>query len=183
MQESSQGIRPAVIADADAVAQVHVTAWRETYPGMLPASVLASVSVVRNAELWRGRLLGPAGRTSTVVATDAVGMVVGFASCGPPQRALLRYDGEIYAIYILRRAQHQGLGRRLMAAMACQLREQGARSAIVWSARDNAPARRFYQGLDGTLVGESIDSFHGHPIFEVAYAWPTIDRLVQIDAI
>lgn len=182
MQEVSQGIRPAAVADADAIAQVHITAWRETYPGMVPASVLASVSLVRHAELWRSRLLGPTWRTSTFVATDAVGMVVGFGSCGPSQAALLLYDGEIYAIYILRRAQHQGLGRRLMAAMARQLWERGARSAIVWSARDNAPARQFYQGLGGTLVGESVDSFLGHPIVDVAYAWPVIDELTQIDA-
>jgi hypothetical protein len=58
----------------------------------------------------------------------------------------------------------------------------GARSAIVWSARDNAPARQFYQGLGGTLVGEGIDSFLGHPIVDVAYAWPVIDELTRIDA-
>jgi ribosomal protein S18 acetylase RimI-like enzyme len=124
VQEVSQGIRPADVADADAIAQVHITAWRETYLGTVPASVLTSLSLVRHAELWRSRLSGPTWRTSTFVATDAVGMVVGFGSCGPSQAALLRYDGEIYAIYILRRAQHQGLGRRLMAAMARRLQER-----------------------------------------------------------
>jgi GNAT superfamily N-acetyltransferase len=182
VQDTSQAIRLAGVADADAIAQVHITAWRETYPGMVPASILASVSLVRHAELWRSRLLAPTSRTSTFVATDAVGMVIGFGSCGPPQAARLRYDGEIYAIYILRRAQHQGFGRRLMAVMARWLRERGASSALVWSARDNAPARQFYQGLGGTLVGETVDTFRGHPIVEVAYAWPVIDGLAQIDA-
>lgn len=181
-QEASSGIRPAGAADADAIAQVHITAWRETYPGMVPAPVLASVSTVEHAELWRRRLLAPASPTSTFVATDAVGMVVGFGTCGPQQAALLRYDSEVYAVYILRRAQHRGLGHGLMAAMARRLQERGACSAIVWSARDNAPARQFYQGLGGTLVGESVHSFRGHPVADVAYAWPAIDGLAQIDA-
>jgi ribosomal protein S18 acetylase RimI-like enzyme len=143
--------------------------------------VLASVSMVEHAELWRRRLLAPASPMSTFVATDAVGMVVGFGTCGPQQAALLRYDGEIYAVYILRRAQHQGLGRGLMAAMARRLQERGARSAIVWSARDNAPARQFYQGL-GRHVGWRERPFLPRPscrrrrLCLAGYRWAGSDR-------
>jgi predicted N-acetyltransferase YhbS len=36
-------IRPAGVADADAIAHVHVQGWREAYPGLVPDAVLASV--------------------------------------------------------------------------------------------------------------------------------------------
>lgn len=38
--------RVATLADADAIGAVHVQAWRETYPRILPERVLASLSPV-----------------------------------------------------------------------------------------------------------------------------------------
>ena len=41
-------IRVAGVGDAAAIAAVHVEAWRETYVGIVPAQVLAGLSVDRS---------------------------------------------------------------------------------------------------------------------------------------
>ena len=43
-------IRVAGVADAAAIAAVHVEAWRETYMGIVPVQVLAGLSVDRITE-------------------------------------------------------------------------------------------------------------------------------------
>ena len=43
-------IRVAGVADAAAIAAVHVGAWRETYVGIVPVQVLAGLSVDRRTE-------------------------------------------------------------------------------------------------------------------------------------
>jgi hypothetical protein len=49
-------IRPATLADAAAIAKVHVEAWRETYRGLVPDSVLAGLSVERGVRAWTDML-------------------------------------------------------------------------------------------------------------------------------
>ena len=49
-------ILPAGPDDAAALARVHVTAWRETYDGILPPGYLDRLSVPLQARRWRRRL-------------------------------------------------------------------------------------------------------------------------------
>ena len=63
-------IRPATVEDAPALAQVHVTSWRETYRGLVPDAYLDSLSVPERTERWRGRLSGADPGAFTLVAED-----------------------------------------------------------------------------------------------------------------
>lgn len=55
-------IFPAGPDDAEDLARVHITAWRETYQGLLPDSYLARMSVPVYARRFRAGLLRPAER-------------------------------------------------------------------------------------------------------------------------
>jgi GNAT superfamily N-acetyltransferase len=102
--------------------------------------------------------------------------VVGFASCTrqrEPNLLAAGYSGEVAAIYVLREAQGQGAGRRLMAAMARRLIAEGERSMALWVLEANAPARRFYERLDGRLIAERTDGTDR----EVAYGWRDLGLL------
>ena len=59
-------IRRALLADAGAIADVHVETWRNTYAGILPDSYLVDMSPKNHASLWT-RLLRrePAERNSS----------------------------------------------------------------------------------------------------------------------
>ncbi len=54
-------IRPARPADAIAIAAVHVAAWRSTYPGILPDTYLANLSVSRQAAYYDAAIRGSTG--------------------------------------------------------------------------------------------------------------------------
>ena len=73
-------VRPAELADAAAIARVHVDTWKSAYRGLLPEDFLDSLTEASYLDRWRR---GIADNSSRVyVAEDETG-VVGFASGGP----------------------------------------------------------------------------------------------------
>lgn len=168
--DAPAAIRPATAADIPGIARVHVQAWRETYAGIVPAAHLARLSTERSAQVWTRSLASPMGRT-LVLARE--GEVKGFVSAGPPRSDLKYFDGEIYALYILRDLQGHGHGRRLFAAAVAALRADAHRSLALWVLRDN-PTRGFYAHLGGVVVGEQCLTLGGEELVEVAFGWPRL---------
>ena len=171
------GVRRARDGDVEAIAAVHVTGWRETYPGLIPKSVLDRLSVEALAGYWR-RVLAP-GASGEAWIAELGGAVVGFGVCGPEQSGLADHLGEFQALYVLRRGQGRGLGRALMAAMAGSLGEGGLEPAVVWTLRDNWRARSFYEKLGGRRISERPLDFDGTVVMEVAYGWTDLGPLVR----
>lgn len=62
-------IRPATVGDARAIAEIRVEAWRATYAGVVPASILERMDVGRNEAWLRGLLAAPEDRRTLVVET------------------------------------------------------------------------------------------------------------------
>lgn len=170
-------IRAAVSDDCDAIATVSVAVWREAYRGLMPDSLLDGLSVPARAALWH-RVLETDPPVALLVAEDPPGGLVGFAAGGPRRGDLLMTDGEVYAIYVLRAAQARGIGHGLMRAVARELRARGVRSLGLWTPRDNAPARRFYERLGGAVVAEKVESVEGHAVAQVAYGWADLGALL-----
>jgi ribosomal protein S18 acetylase RimI-like enzyme len=169
-------IRAAVPADAPAIGRIHVESSREAYRGLLPESLLNSVSAVVRAAMWRGALEHERPIV-LFVAQQAGGDLVGFAGGGSSRAASLPHDAEVYVIYVLRAAQRRGCGRRLMAALAEALHTRGFKSLCLWVLEENASARRFYERLGGEVVGEKTE-IHGDQEFrEVAYGWDRLESL------
>ncbi len=178
-------VRRAQLKDADAIAAVHVTAWRESYIGLVPAEMLANLSVEDRARRWR-TILGepdPEIRTVAFVACVSDGAVVGFSSCGLQRSAELTgagFDGEFQAIYVLRAAQHRGVGRMLMDAMACSLAENGVQAGALWVLEGNQPACSFYDVLGGMVVARREDRRGESTVFvEVAYGWANLSTIAK----
>jgi ribosomal protein S18 acetylase RimI-like enzyme len=180
----SDAIRVAAVADASAIAAVHVQAWRETYDGLVPARVLSGLSVDRRTEIWRRVFSDPeAFNSSAVLVAEREGAIVGFGCCGLQRAADLSvrgYDGEISAIYVLRAFQHRGIGRALMSAMAQALQHRQLQSLSLWVLRENQEARRFYEELGGEVVADKKDSLEGgFAVVEVAYGWRDLGTLIR----
>lgn len=175
-------LRPANVGDAAALAQVHVTSWRESYGGLLPYDMLARLSVETRTRMWQ-RILGHAparSATRAILAEDDAG-VVGFGSFGPQRWRRLAdggFDGEIGALYILRSAQRHGVGTGLMRAMGNALQRRGHRAISLWVLRQNTPARRFYSALGGSVVDQKVEADSGVVLIELAYGWRDVAALV-----
>jgi phosphoribosylanthranilate isomerase len=166
--------RRATVADADAIGEMHVRAWREAYAGLMPDAVLAELDPKQRAALWRG-IIAAGG---VVQLAERSGAIVGFGSSGRQRDASLPFAGEIGALYVLRRAQRLGVGRRLMAAMAADLLGQGLRSGSLWVLEGNAPARRFYEALGGRQVARREQERLGVTDVGIAYGWEDLRVLL-----
>ena len=159
-------IRAATVADAEAIARVHVAAWAETYGHLLSPEALARRTLGGRTELWTRILAGgpPDPHRPEVAVLLSDGAVLGFASWREQRDDALRgqgFPGEISAIYLLRAAQGQGHGRALMAHAARGLLARGHRGASLWVLRDNPGARGFYERLGGHPCGEAEDDLAG----------------------
>lgn len=173
-------IRRAAKRDAAAIARVHIETWQSAYAGLLPDTMLAAMSDVRQTALWT-RLLGDPGEARGVfVADDEERGVVGFGSCGPvrdPPEGLNGTEmrvGEVYTLYVETDFQNLGLGRRLLDALFRQLRADGCDTAVLWMLASN-PTRFFYEGLGGARVGERVDTMGGIDVEELAFAWRDLE--------
>jgi GNAT superfamily N-acetyltransferase len=176
-------LREAEPPDAAALGALHVAAWREAYAGILPPSLLDSLSADRSAAMWRAVLDDPSGYgDAALFVAESEGAMVGFGACFAQRDEALAargIDGEIGAVYVLQAHQGAGIGRALMRLMALRLLDQGRQAASLWVLRANAPARRFYEALGGTPAGEKTITEAGATYDEVAYAWPDITALLR----
>ncbi len=168
-------VTPAGPGDALGLAQVHVRAWRETYPGILPQSFLDRMSAPAYAARWVWRLLQ--AQEITLAGEGPEGLV-GYGSGEAVSRRGAVGEAEITTLYVLRQAQGQGLGRRLLTGLARTLAARGATSLVVWALRDNLPARGFYEAMGGVLAGERLERVGGWSVPSVAYRWGEIAILV-----
>ena len=169
-------IRRARKADATSIGRVHVETWQSSYAGLLPDSMLAGMSDVRQTAWW-SRALDDAGEARGIFVADDEEMgVVGFGSCGPVRDAPEGLDGsersvgEVYTLYVETDFQNSGIGRRLLDALFRQLRADGCDTAVLWMLAAN-PARFFYEGMGGAFVGQRTDTMSGQDVEEVAFVW------------
>ena len=87
------GIREARVADAAAIARVHVESWQTTYPGIVPAEYLESLDVREREGRWHA-ILEPESEGFYYVAESDEGEIVGFAGGGPDRSGDSLYPGE-----------------------------------------------------------------------------------------
>jgi ribosomal protein S18 acetylase RimI-like enzyme len=153
-----------------------VAAWRETYRGLLPDAYLARMSVEGHARRFAHALTKPGPDDVTLALADRWGLQ-GYAQGGPSRRGVPG-EAEVATLYLLRAAQGQGLGRRLLAAIARALAARGARSLVISVLRDNIGARGFYEHLGGEAEPARQERGPGGALlYEVAYRWTDITRL------
>lgn len=171
-------IRAGTLEDCEKIGALQVKAWLETYRGLVADSVLDTLSTVDQAANWR-RILVREPPVVMAVAEQSNGTLLGFAGGGTRRGSRLTQDCEIYALYVLGRAQRQGLGHALMGAVGSQLLAQGFRSLCLWVLRDNQRARRFYESLGGVEAGEKIESMGGRPLAEIAYGWDDLSDFID----
>ena len=139
-------LRRAELADADALAHLHLDVWDDAYTGLMPQGILDDrrERVDERVERWRDILTEP---RPTWVAEDAEGLI-GFASAGPARDNDVDDLLELYSLYV--RASYWGAG----VGYALLEETVGDRAAYLWVLASNARAIGFYerQGfrLDGT---------------------------------
>jgi GNAT superfamily N-acetyltransferase len=163
-------VRPALTADAEEIAALHVTAWRETYRGILPDAMVDGLTMEEALASWQAAL-APASDQSAFVGGDVNGRLVGIASGCRSNEPSAPGAGVLDKLYIVKAGQGLGLGRRLLAAVAEALHAQGHPEMIVVVHADN-PAAYFYAAMGGREAARRERLHRGHPCPELLFTWP-----------
>lgn len=173
-------VRPAVAADARAIAEIHYAGWQVAYAHVVSDEQMAAKVPERRIPFWQARIAEPS--YVVLVAEDATGRAQGFVYAGDVLEHDIRtgglagYDCEIYSLHCRLEMQGKGLGRLLMAETAHAFRERGRTALMLWAYRDNA-YRKFYEKIGGTILAEGFDD----DIPDVAYGWPLL-KLTALSA-
>ena len=126
-------IRPAVLDDAEALGQLHVDSWDESYAHLVPEKVRADREehLAERIEVWREMV---ALHDRTLVAEAPEGLV-GFAGAGEPDELGL----PLLALYVRAHWWGTGLGHLLFEATI------GGAPSYLWVLEPNKRAIRFYE--------------------------------------
>jgi ribosomal protein S18 acetylase RimI-like enzyme len=147
--DAPTAVRPATAADADALGGISARAWEATYRGMIPDAALDEWIATAH-EAWREAFATrPAEAPTRSWVAERDGAVVGFATTAPAgDRWLPPPDGagELTNLYLDPGVIGSGVGRALYDRAVSDLADRRFQPLVVWAFRDNARARRFYEG-------------------------------------
>lgn len=161
-------VRPATVADATAIAHVHIESSTDAYA---PLAKAWPVPDLEKRARWWAELLTNAGddRADLVAVRD--GVVVGFISGGPTRESKVDATLEIYVVHVLPNERGTGVGSALWRDACARLRGPTLRSMIV----DTFAELRccdFYEARGGVVAHRERELFHGGEPTGVIYRWP-----------
>ena len=146
-------IRPATVADADAIAELHVRTGRLVFAPYLGQEYVDSWDPVAQAQRWReGPLAAEDGR---VLVAEEDGRILGFASLGLNRDDLGAETGELYVLSVDADSWDRGIGTALVRETEARLLAAGFPSAILWAFTNYERTRRFYERRGWTADGTS----------------------------
>lgn len=167
-------IRKAEPKDAPALGHIQVTSWRSAFRNIASDDYLDNfVSAEHQTDNWKEIL---ADAEQVVFVAELGGQPIGYAWAHREDDESIAWDAELISMHLLPEYKRQGIGSRLFAAAAQQLKEQGCQSVYLWVLEENHPSRKFYEALGGELAGKhQVDL--GRDLTEVAYGWKDIRHL------
>ena len=160
------------------MAALHVACWREAYRGIVPDAILDTVDMAERENIWNGILTAS---DNFVEAAFRDGVPVGFITASENRDpAVLEADGHVRAIYVLARAQRQGIGRRLMADAAVWWLNKGGRALGLGVLSGNARAMAFYDALGGRITRRGTYAWRGHDLPDASYVFENLGALAAL---
>ena len=134
--------RPAHKHEARALAELHVSVWRETYASMAPPEALAALGISRRLPAWVAYLEEATRRVWVAVENNQIlGLI-----CGGHKTTR---EAEINHLYVHASAKQRGVGRALFDLALAQLAREGYTSLTLAVVEQNTAARAFYKALGG----------------------------------
>jgi L-amino acid N-acyltransferase YncA len=168
-------IRKATAEDAGQIANVQVKSWQSSYKGLVDETYLKSMSITERETRWKEWLVS--GPSHIVYVLEENNTISGFIS-GGNIRSEHPYDGEIYAIYLLKEVQQKGYGTSLLKKFAAAIKDQGKNSMIVWVLKDN-PSKKAYLSLGAVKIDEELITIGEQQLLEECYVWKDLSKITS----
>lgn len=139
---STYEVRPALVRDAKAIAEIHVSARQAAFKSVVPGEQLPTVSIDKSQVYWRDAI--EFSEPQVYVAVDE-GQVVGFIGFDRSRdKGTPPTTGEIWAIYAATSHWGKGVGLALWDAAREGLLEEGCNRVTLWVPLGNERALRFH---------------------------------------
>nr|WP_272209889.1 GNAT family N-acetyltransferase [Marinicella sp. W31]MDC2875727.1 GNAT family N-acetyltransferase [Marinicella sp. W31] len=167
MRILSGDVRPAVVEDAEKIANVHWRAWQHVYAGVMPHRALHEMITRRNTTWWRKAIASE----ETLLVLEVQGLPVGYANVGLNRVKALPQEGEIYEIYLLPEYQGLGFGRELFSEARGLLNSLGCKGTICWSIEALEQAELFFVAMGGKRFAFLEETFGDRALAKVSYVW------------
>ena len=167
-------VRPATLVDADAIANVHVGAWRDNYRGLIADSVIRERTIERRQARWR-RVLTES--KALVFVADDSGAIAGFASAIPLAPPVDGFEAYLQAIYVRSESKSRGAGGALLRAIAAELVKCDCSNLVLRTLR-LGDARGFYERLGARVVADGF-ALDAGTFDDVVYAFDDLNRLLE----
>jgi GNAT superfamily N-acetyltransferase len=162
--------------DVDALARLHVDSWRSAYRGMLPDAFLDGPVEANRYQLWQERAGLPAHERPVIITAHRDGVLAGFACVFPHADA--EWGALLDNLHVSPVLRGHGIGQTLFERVRRVPHSAGTRASLhLWVLEANAPARRFYERLDGVAVDNAVTEIApGITVAEIRYAWPAVQQ-------
>jgi ribosomal protein S18 acetylase RimI-like enzyme len=166
-------IRRARVADARAIAEVHVRSSEQAYAPL--ARTWEPKSVSARASMWTTWLTDAEHGSSKHGFVGELGeAVIGFAVGGPPWMNELECDTEFRVAHVLPEHRGMGVGGGLWNALTAVLRgEKGIARSMGLRTFAELPSCDFYARRGGEVIARTPVDYHGGTVTEVLYRWTT----------
>jgi GNAT superfamily N-acetyltransferase len=164
-------IRLATTADASAIGQIRVDAWRAAYQPFMPLEYLEALNPSANLDLLAERLSKPTKEFMVFVA-EHEGNTLGFSLIGAPRYPTQELTIELWALNVSPAYWRQGFGRKLVDHSVAESSCLGFSRIELWCIKGNSPAEATYIGCGFTYTAKERTSsvLTGHPLNEILYA-------------
>jgi GNAT superfamily N-acetyltransferase len=141
-------VRPARPDDVAEIARIQVETWRTAYVTILPAPVLAALSVESAVQAWAPAVTSPPSAQHHVLVAQEAEWTVGFTASSPaedletedPDPSTTAAFGPLL---VEPRWGRRGHASRLLAAAVDHARGDGMTRAIIWIPENDAATRSF----------------------------------------
>lgn len=170
-------IRQATVKDCPGLAQVQVDSYRTAYAGLFPDSYLERFSYEEQEHDWR-EWLATGTEDILLVAVSNEDQVIGYVLARADPNLFPGYDAEILALHVRQSLQRKGIGKTLLGRAVQELEARGCGSAMLWTLKGN-PTRRWYERLQGKVLGEKSHQVDDWDIVEIAYGWEEMSTLLR----
>ena len=167
MDEIVLSVRAARISDVEGIVEVHDSAWRAAYRGIIPGDELERLVAKRGAKWWRKAIV----RGSGLLVFEFDGAVAGYVTFGRNRTPYLPFTSEVFELYVEPSHQGLGFGRLLFEAARRKLAHHGHTSTIVWALADNTSALAFYSAIGGQVVSEAQEKFGRSTLGRLAFGF------------
>ncbi|MGO9392837.1 GNAT family N-acetyltransferase [Rhodoblastus sp.] len=164
-------IRRALPGDAEQIAAVHDSAWREAYRGLIPGRELERLIARRGPDWWRRAV----AQGSRLLVFSLHGTIGGYVTYGRNRAPSMHFDGEIFELYLSPEYQGMGFGARLFKAARHDLAANGLDSMLVWTLSDNDRALAFYRRMGGEQVRRASEHFGAEKLGRLAFGFPAAE--------